>query len=335
MNWYKILKFAQIWTENNSPYSSGFMDDLYFLYESEYKYSMLSQYPERFQGNPQRRENILKEFEKNIRFLIEEVAGPISATFYQWLAKHALLSPRSWANQRLEDTLEMTDNCKEVIKEIQGEYNGYYGNFIDTISRNIDDYPTMRMILVDSREEYHQQRLEDLEEDPEYQMRDETQREEYASEELEYIKNMTFSDLMDAYGYSDNEGFFEWASSACENYGNHFLSDIYMVLFVFWYEKWSAEGIDETRETVEEINGQLEIIETLPIRQALIVINSAIGAAHQTGDMVDYLTEHLEQHGQNDASSDDIMQLLSSLSHLSGPALEVWNEDLKKVGFQI
>jgi len=191
------------------------------------------------------------------------------------------------------------------------------------------------MILVDSREGYYQQRLEDLEEDPEYQMRDEAQRVEYASEELGYISNMPFADLMDSYGYSDNEGFFKWASSACENYGNHFLSDIYMVLFVFWYEKWSAEGIDETRETVEEINGQLEIIETLPIRQALIVINSAIGAAHQTGDMVDYLSEHLGRVRQDDVSSDEITHLMSSLSHLSGSELEVWNEDLRKVGFQI
>jgi len=335
MNWYRILKFAQIWEENNSPYGSGFMDDLYFLYESEYKYSMLSQYPEKFQGHPQRRGNILKGFEENIRFLIEEVAGPISETFDQWLGHHAILSPRSWANQRLDTQLEMTDDCKEVIKAIQGESSRYYGNFIDTISKNINDYPAMRMILGDSREEYYQQRLEDLEEDPEYQMRDEAQREEYAADELGYLQNLSFADLMDAYGYADDEGFFTWASDVCGIYGNHFLSDIYMALFVFWYEKWSAEGIDETRETIEEINGQLEAIETLPIRQALIVINSAIGAAHQTGDMVDYLSVYLEQQGQDDVNGDEITRLLSSLSHLSGPELEVWNDDLRKIRFQI
>jgi hypothetical protein len=334
MNWYKILKFAQIWTKNNSPYSRGFMDNLYFLYESEYKYSMLSQYPERFQGNPQRRENILKGFEENIRFLIEEVAAPISETFDQWLAEHALLSPRSWANQRLEETSKITNDCKGVMEEIQGEFGKYYGDFIGTISRNIDDYPTIRMILVDEREEYYQQRLEDLEEDPEYQMRDEAQRKEYFAEELGNISNMPFADLMDAYGCYDNDGFFEWASSVCGEYGNHFLSDIYMVLFVFWYEKWSAEGIDETREIIEKINSQLETLETLPIGQAVIVINSAIGAAHQTGDMVDYLPEHIEQE-QDYANGDDISHLLSSLSNLSGSELEVWNEDLREVGFQI
>lgn len=331
MNWYKILKFSQIWSENHSPYRPGFADDLYFLYESEYKYSMLSQYPERFKGNPQRRANILEQFEDNIRFLIDEIATPIHTTFERWLDKHAILDPGSWADERLEDALNSTNNCQEVVGWIEGEASRYFGDFANTISRNIDDYPNIQRFFRDIKQDFYQMELEDLEyTDETYQTLDSLQQEEYAKKKLQHMEDMTFAEYLDNYiGVSGNASFFEWISGSCEYAGDGILHDLYKVLFIFWYEKWSAEGIDETRESIEKIYQQLENIEQFPIKQAIIVINSAIGAAHQTGDMLDYLSDDIDE------SSDEIRQLMTSLTLLSPEEKGVWDADLRKIRFQI
>jgi len=102
MNWYKIVKFAQIWEKTHSPYTAGspkslyktvpqteFMHNLYSLYEMEYKYSMLLQRPEQFKGLPQRRENMLEKLRDRIKFLIAKVAKPISVAFDEWLEEHS------------------------------------------------------------------------------------------------------------------------------------------------------------------------------------------------------------------------------------------------------
>jgi hypothetical protein len=106
MNWYRILKTSQLWENTHSPYTSGFpqsvhktapqmkfMHNLYFLYELEYKYSMLLQRPEQFNGLPQRRENMLEKLRDQIKLVIAEVAKPISVAFDEWLEEHNYTKP--------------------------------------------------------------------------------------------------------------------------------------------------------------------------------------------------------------------------------------------------
>lgn len=101
-NLYKFLKMAQIWlytpdedTEINPDSGDRtFGSWITQLYVMEYKYSMVNS---KFQGMPQRKENILNNLKEQIVEASGQVVGQLKRTIGDWLSKHALLSPKTWS----------------------------------------------------------------------------------------------------------------------------------------------------------------------------------------------------------------------------------------------
>ena len=69
-----------------------------------------------FNGSPQRRENILNNLQERLTEVSYEVKKVILNVLENWLNNHALLSPSTWAKQRVseyEDYEEYEQECLE------------------------------------------------------------------------------------------------------------------------------------------------------------------------------------------------------------------------------
>ena len=61
----------------------------------------------------------------------------------------------------------------------------------------------------------------------------------------------------------------------------------------------------------------------------MVVVNLAINATHQTGDMLDYISNYASGSG----SSSEMKGFLDEMS--SGSKAEEWNEQLREIGVNI
>jgi len=116
MNWFKILKFAQIWGTN--WVFDNIESQLEAFYELEYKYSMLKLHP--FSGHPKRKENILNNLRNNLSEVGSEIKIMLSGVFGNWLQSHALLNPIQWAEERI-GKLE-GEHLEVLLSEVLYEY---------------------------------------------------------------------------------------------------------------------------------------------------------------------------------------------------------------------
>ena len=148
MNWYALFKLAQIW---NVKSDGSFSSEIYSLYELEYKYSMVKNKP--FDGLPQRRENILINLERELKIVIKYIKIPIIKAFEDWLASHAILTPKLWAQKRIELQEEYGDDEERMLNNTIDEYYRYTGEigditfFITDIMENIDNIPSFKYCI--------------------------------------------------------------------------------------------------------------------------------------------------------------------------------------------
>jgi len=353
MNWYNRLKFAQIW---NIESDGGFLDEVQKLYELEYKRSMIKQNP--FKGVDKRKENILANIEKGVLEAIDVVREPLAQTLQQWLKSHALTDPDQWAKQRnkpgspfdnWDEYYESTSEgpISRIIRVVD-EYNdlteknsigsaaslatpNWDRSFVQMMQENGSyHFPSMKNItntLIPDRQEMLIQELqsEGLEEF------NRTMGTQFATEEEaeEYIYQATAEqlgiDASDLFDYYDLEGLAELADQ--NGLLDNLIFDINKnIVFPAWYGKWSNEGIDDTREAVEQIYQELMSAKT--IDQIISAVNLALNAAHQTGDMIDYLEDYGNVEG-----SYGTKQFLDNLS--AGEYVEKWNEELRAIGVEI
>jgi cation transport regulator ChaB len=94
------------------------------LYELEYKYSQLKNNADKWEGNPQRYDNVLKKMGDLILDISQSVAESLTEVFEDWLKKHALLKASDWAEARTDD---LRDNVsgKEMLQSVKFEYDRY------------------------------------------------------------------------------------------------------------------------------------------------------------------------------------------------------------------
>jgi hypothetical protein len=140
MNWYFLQKIAQIWAPEKSP---AFINEVVRLYKLEYQLSMISKRP--FTGqNPRRKENIIKQLEKNLWQAINNVKPIFIKTFGNWLKGHALTDPNMWANElskRLpgEDDLGEDYYKKNFLGALAGYLQYTYDEYLNSNANSTDN----------------------------------------------------------------------------------------------------------------------------------------------------------------------------------------------------
>lgn len=331
MNWYKLLKFAQIWDVETE---GTFADNLRRVYELEYKYNALNNYD--FTGMPQRRENILGKLETELEDALDKVEEPIKETFKSWLSEHALLDPEQWAIARTDQIYEYGD-AHQAFMNMLYEYMHYTGRghgsqdetFVRLINEAAGDagrFPSFNRYFDIYAAEYKENMLNELG-NVGLEEFGRIYGQEFVNEEeaIEFVENYFNRDFI-----ADNLSQYdiETVVGGFENVGLDY--DIIVeffanVTFPVWYLYWKQQGIDKTRRAVETIFNMLENAQTPGERIAAIF--QALNAVHQTGPMIDKIEEHL---------GEDATEIIETMDELSGgTSVPKWNKELRTVGVKV
>ena len=345
MNWYKVIKIAQIWKIEES---NDFHHLVYQLYEMEYKLHMLRN--KKFNGLPRRHENLVDNVERSLLTIINKIKPILERVFFTWLENHALLDPTKWAERRVINTSD-AESSEDFLFTALAEYKDYLNDkrpwlkFNEKITwtqllqellntaGNLDLLPSLEKIkkyYEDDQKEYMNDLLEDglSSFKAEYDFNDDIETEEAAKQ---YINSFEYDDytFLDLYSESlieDLEMFGSLQSLAQEIYQNF--------TFPEWYRYWLARGIDETRYKVEKAYKALQ--KASSIKENIVAINLAINTYHQNGSMMDYIEDYGGTEQDEDTNSKLNILTEDLLTNLSeGIYNEEWDEDLKEVGLEV
>jgi len=318
------MVLAQLW---KTDYDDTFQGKLEKIYELDYKYHTIKSSD--FQGHPKAKDNILLGFERELREAIDSVCEVLEIVFRDWLSKHALLNPSEWTNERFRE-----------INESDGDYSSGEEAIWDYICSECNEFifknginsetqlrtATLREIFKrDSSffsgplERLRQRTTNDIEieSSPYEDSEDPDERQEYL-DSLDRLKEINESDesfLKYIFFYDYEEYFMNMFN----------LEELRVIvrdfIFPLWYEYWSNQGIDNTRDTVEEAYKIMNEIPSLPISKATSALNYVLNVSHQTGDMLEhvgnFVSEYLEEKFD--------YKLLDKLSNLD---TSKWDNDL-------
>jgi len=102
-----------------------------------------------------------------------------------------------------------------------------------------------------------------------------------------------------------------------------YMKELYeYAMFPVWMDKWGQQGIADTTEQLSDIYKMMIDAKSLP--DNLVAINWALHAAHQTGQMTDYISEI-------DPEIDKAF--LDRMSN--NPDSQKWIEELRQIGVQM
>lgn len=286
-----------------------------------------------FKGYPTRRENMLKGIEKQARQVIADLVDMLQPVFENWLAEHALINPRDWAENLIKQECEINGGSPNAIAAMiyNFSYGGAHGQSrqnIDSsfIAENLDD--AIQNNQAPAFAQWFKQAKLDLQEaDAENKDEYDTRPQEQIDE---YYQNLEFSDYFSDYYENDGNEWLKFLSHVAK------FTDIYEFaveiaqfgFFPAWYSYWKTEGIDKTRENVENAYKMIKQVESLPINQALVNINIIINTCHQTGGMIEYIVEATSDY------KNELYRAMQNLSNLtnSSPEIISWNKNLREVG---
>lgn len=334
MNWYSIVKISAIWDVQYD--NTSIISLMEALYELTYKYQRLQ--TQSFRGYPKRYDNILTRIEQQSRIIIQDISFILSHVFEDWLKKHALLNPRQWAENRVEEHFEINGSSADeieyalesevvFIKEQQQNVMPVSYNDIESSLSLLDapiengSAPFLSAFFKSQKEYMYEESLSD---NLSYNEEDEFPKtEEYITKQTkDYYDNLTFSEYMSSIHNNSISSLLKQIEEFYDVY--EFTVELFEFLcFPIWYGFWSQMGIDDTRERVEKAYLMIGQIENQPIKQALASINVIINVAHQTGSMAMYISSYTGE------SEDDI---INSMDRLSNNIPSEWDTDLQEVG---
>jgi hypothetical protein len=330
MKWYNLAKFAAIWNVNYNI--DSICEMLTALYELTYKYQTLQIYP--FNGHPRRKENILRATEQNARQVIYDLSGILIPVFENWLSSHALLSPIRWAEKRLEESVDAYDvdpeNLASLISDLCNIHREKRNFNITPYLPQMDEpvrsgaAKTLSLFFNQAKRDVAEADLENaLYENNRLDPSEQRSEEEITQEINSRTEEMEFSDYLSDYYSDDLETFFQHVSQFAniEEMAKEFLA---FLCFPIWYGYWQPQGIDDTRKRIEITYELLKQIDSQPITQALASINIVLNTAHQTGDMLDYISEVTNE------SVKEIRGTMDSLSIATNHSQ--WDKELSAVG---
>lgn len=311
------LRLASEWHE--LPKSDDLDDLLWALYELEFKYSKMKSKPGDWQGNPQRYENTLSKIGQRLISIIEDIANKLLPVYKDWLSSHAITKPKQWAKVRYEKAKEF-DTFSEIYNDIEDMFNQYgSGDFykeVDKVTReNLDHLPKLQSFLDDFAQDERDRLIEE--------------EEEYDEEDFKNMMDAlddpgtTWESIMDAWDAWDVDSFIK--NLMTEPLADELYPLWYeKIAFPAWYGYWKSQGIDATRKRVEDRYKELKQLSSGSIsdpQKAAGLINMAIQESHQTGKMMEYISEH----------HDVTYGILNDLSNAN---TNEWEKDLDNMGLK-
>lgn len=304
---------------------------LYALYELTYKYQYLQNH--NFQGHPKRLQNILQQTENSARTVIADFVDILQPVFENWLSGHALLTPRTWATKRVEEWFEIGGGSPSSLASLivdQCNIQRERKNFnISPELHRLDEPVRSGQAHVLNRL-FETAKLELVEADTEnalYENKEEQRDEEEIEAEIKQrYEEMPFTEYLSTFYNDDLETFIE-QSSEIYDLETICIELAQFLCFPIWYGFWKPQGIDQTRERVQNAYNMLRVVERQPINQALATINIVINTCHQTGDMLDYISEVTQD------SKGEIRHTMDVLSN--NTEFREWDLDLQEVGLQL
>ena len=291
----------------------GFKENLYSLYKWEYIYGI-------FKTNPKletdrRYQNIKKIIEGGLNDLVTKLNEDIKPVFEEWLENHAILSPETFAKKRTQDAEDIYgENAEDMIS-----------GFVADLFR-LDETNTRRRVdpseyyrFLNMRVAKSPEMLESIKNyliDNAYQMVGEDE-EDNSMQEM--IDNDDLAGLFD--NFTDALGGEElWIEILNYEGVTNTIENLYeYIYFPEWYGKWSAEGIDETREKIENIYKEIENADSYDLVTKLRNFNIAFNASHQTGGMIDYIGDRYDVD----------KAYLDYLSNIPEKEIKEWEQELK------
>lgn len=293
-------------------------NNLYKLYEMEYKYSIIRQKETNI--HPTRYDNIIEMLETGILKVCAHLAETLIPVFDQWLKQHALTDPEIWAQSRVDNIIDSPE-LDALFFNLFSEWSRYHLNFkldanygfnlfrnrIQRMSDNMlkDISPTLYNIINVIM------KIDNVYEEEQYTIT------EYLSFILEAGDYIDFQDIL------EKEIDLDEFMIICK--------DLYKTfVFPLWYDYWSREGIIETRKNIEEKRKNLNKIAQGwdgPLTELTSIMNEIIQVTHQTGSLVQ---DYGELYGSMELD-DHFFRWLSELE----PEKEGWNEELREIGVDI
>ena len=296
------------------PLGDDLMGKVEAIYELEFKYHTLKNNPSKWKGHPKRYENTLSKMEELIKEVAAEIADDLIEVFEDWLSKHAITNAKKWAESRHEENEEIGGDEMVLIKD---EYNRYVDGDFDSdvaeeIGKAIDEMPKFKNWLNEWGSEEKDNLIEQREENEE----------EYDEDEFDYLDDPkeVWANIVNDYG--EEEAFNsipDWTKDdiAIMLYEN--------LVFPAWFKYWAAQGIEKTRDRVEETNEILHDISSQSVSNIgdiTVGINRALNEAHQTGEMLEYVQSY------HDISK-------SELDALSNRETDDWKGELGDMGLKV
>lgn len=334
MNWYKFLKLSQIWITNTEDTLSGYIEK---IYELEFKHSTLLKRP--FTGLQKRRENILSKLEQELWNAIKPAKMYLMEVYEKWLNSHDTDNASQWAKARInedmsEEIMESTGySTKDIIANFVRNYLNTKNQKSFSYQNNFNYYQELYKIInyigpesfqslnnlsaTKSQEINDEMKYSPLEDINDYYGQ-QFQTEEAAIAWIDSNPPMDANSLLDMYGMEDVVNMIDNAGMR-----NEFMTELYQhALFPAWMDKWGQEGIKETTDNLSNIYKMMADANSLP--DNLVAINWALHAAHQTGQMTDYI---------NEVDPEVDKGFLNRMSN--NPDSERWIEELRAIGVQI
>lgn len=314
MNWF--LKLSQVWKIESD---GSFASDVKKFYELEYKRSFLLN--NNFKGLPQRKENILKKIDQELQKVFYQLKIPLKNTLETWLQNHAITNASFWANQRFLDEQTDEENLDNMLMEWRRYDDNAKEEQIPYLTKNFNSLSDLYYELFEEQKEMQK-------EDIYYEAKQNNQ--QYDESIIDQIDNSVQNNdyLVDLLNY-------ESIISYLERFGtlSIFIIEFYeKIVFPKWFAYWQPQGIEKTRKTIEQI--YQELINAKDIKSNIIAINLAINAAHQTGNMIDYLETYGNvDHNYHEHGS--LKELLDYLSNDNNLDLIIdWEEQMEKIGVE-
>lgn len=328
---FKTYYLSEDSVQNLMRPKDSLAENLYRLYEIEYKYSMIKQnYSQIAQRNPRRADRIMDMLAEAASKTAKDIAHRLEPIYEKWLSSHVLTDPKEWARQRMESW----DSQDELLRSIRQEILMQKGSSGDTIpfrylennlsgisdSRMQSDYPNLFNLGQTIKEE----EIDFHREDEEHDLADELEQQEIS----DFLSNQI-----------QDFGLVEWFNSIDFTFVDgatpeETIIELKALLqFPVWYEQWEEEGIDQTREEVEDAYDSLkEFVSGMWTKETVgegffQQMNWIIQITHQTGGLIE---DYAERYGGENID----YEYFGRLSNLD-PNSEGWNADLQDMGIDV
>lgn len=355
MNIIKQLILEALWEIDDKGYSIDTHPFTYHLirtYELEYKLSQLN--TKSFNGHPKRKENIINNVKRDLIESLEFVKDVMLKVLKSWLSSHALLNPEEWAKQRLFSNSDSYDYLQYDFEKVKSDmFNSFIVEYLNEyakvhnitltqihttnlksaiinkdiqnyIERNMDKFPEFSKFINQSYSSILQtmERDDYINDAEEYMERHNFKTDKQA---LDYIDNLSV-DNIDLFEFNDlSTMIMEYVT---EDYFEAIMIELYeKFVFPLWFVYWQSQGIEKTRHNIEKIYNNLLKCDSTDIGNFSVWVNVAINAAHQTGDILEYL-----EYSGLDSEDTDFKKLLTDLSESN---TDKWDEELKQDGVGI